>query len=62
MAFRRTAFERHSSWSLNRLSTISHSAWIPLSRLTELAEQILFECHVALPEPALYPELLALHP
>jgi hypothetical protein len=42
-AFRRAALERHSSESLDRISTICHSAWVPLSRLAELADQILTE-------------------
>ena len=60
--FRRAALERHSSESLDRISTICHSAWVPLPRLAELAEQILFERQAALPERALDPEILALLP
>ena len=60
--FRRAALERHSSESLDRISTICQSAWVPLPRLAELADQILFEPQAALPEPALDPELLALLP
>jgi hypothetical protein len=41
--FRRSALERHSSESLDRISLICHSAWVPLSRLAELADQILTE-------------------
>ena len=40
-AIRRAVLERHSSESLDRISTNCHSAWVPLSRLAELAEQIL---------------------
>ena len=61
-AFRRAALDRHSSESLDRISTICHSAWVPLSRLAELADQILFERQAALPERALDPEILALLP
>jgi hypothetical protein len=60
--FRRAALERHSSESLDRISTICHSAWVPLSRLAELADQILTERQAALPERALDPEILALLP
>ena len=42
-AFRRAALERHSSESLDRISSICHSAWVPLPRLAELADQILTE-------------------
>jgi hypothetical protein len=42
-AFRRAALERHSSESLDRISTICHSSWVPLPRLAELADQILTE-------------------
>jgi hypothetical protein len=42
-AFRRSALERHSSESLDRSSTICHTAWVPLPRLAELADQILTE-------------------
>ena len=61
-AFRRAALERHSSESLDRISTICHSAWVPLSRLAELADQILTERQAALPERALDPKILALLP
>ena len=61
-AFRRAALERHSSESLDRISTICYSAWVPLSRLAELADQILTERQAALPQRALDPEILALLP
>jgi predicted ATPase len=40
---RRIALERHSSDSLERLSVCCREAVIPLHRLADLAEQILFE-------------------
>ncbi len=42
-SFRRAALERHSSDSLERLSFCCRDAVIPLHRLADLAEQILFE-------------------
>ncbi|WP_094556732.1 hypothetical protein [Synechococcus sp. 1G10] len=42
-SFRRIALERHSSDSLDRLSFCCRTAMVPLPRLADLAEQILFE-------------------
>ncbi len=48
-AFRRSALERHSSDSLERLSYCCRLATIPCDRLAELAEQILFERQLLTP-------------
>jgi hypothetical protein len=57
-SFRRAALERHSSDSLERLSFCCRTAVIPLARLADLAEQILFErqCLNTASVPAWCPE------
>ncbi|MCP9849205.1 MULTISPECIES: hypothetical protein [unclassified Cyanobium] len=48
-SFRRSALERHSSDSLDRLSFCCRTALVPLPRLADLAEQILFERQLLTP-------------